>query len=84
MTKTHSTTTTKDMETKIHAIMQATLKTWETQFDSKVDKKLSPIHEQIMKTNQLLDQLMANKSIENNFEPHREETSNSRKDYPPS
>ena len=32
----------------------------------------------------MLNQLMANKSVEHNFEPHGEETSNLGKDHPPS
>ena len=34
-----------------------------------------------MKTNQMLKQFIANKYFENSFEPHGEETSNSRKDH---
>ena len=37
-----------------------------------------------MKNNQFLKQLIINKSIEFNFESHGEDTSNSRKDRPPS
>ena len=35
-----------------------------------------------MKNNQLLEQLITNKSVEVNFEPHGEETSKLRKDHP--
>jgi hypothetical protein len=37
-----------------------------------------------MKNNQFLEQLITNKSVRFNFEPHGEETSNSRKEHPPS
>ena len=84
MTETFLPTTNKDMESKIKTIVQDSLKKWETQFESNVDQKLSPLREQVIKTNQFLEQLMTNKSLEYNFETHKEETFNSRKDHHPS
>ena len=63
----------------MHGFVQDEIKTME----ARIEQKLFPLHEALEKTNQMLNQLMANKCVENSFEPHREEASNLRKDHPP-
>ena len=75
MTETHATTSNKEMENKKQAFVQDEIKT----MASKIESKKTHIHASL---DQLVNHLMDNKFVEASFEPHKEETSSSRKDHP--
>lgn len=75
MTKSHATTTNKEMETRLTTLVQDEIHNLE----SKIESKIAPIHASVEK---LLTHFKDKQSIEVSSEPHGEETSHSRKDHP--